>query len=236
MTQLDNTEREILTNINRAVQYNKNRPLTVTINGQYFSEVSGARKYTGSLSGDNEPYTDFIIQRRNAKGINIALKSVVFQESLQRLEIIVPGLRYKFINAVYRKIKQMGIETGQDVPNFFGKIDRRHTNMLIRGTYSVGGPVEFMYLDLPRTVKYEYDEDSNTLSLPGILQPIESYAKNMELYLNLRPLYADQKFDDEAERGGMKLIYGMSETRGESGNQIIVTQQADNNGIVVEIE
>ena len=235
MTQLNNVEREILTNINRAVQSNKNKPITVTISEQYFSQVTGARKYTGSLSGDNEPYTDFIIQRRNAKGINIALKSVVFQESLKRLEIIVPGLRFKFINAVYRKIKQMKLQTGQDVPNFYGKIDKRHTNMLIRGTYSVGGPVEYMYLELPKIIKYQYDEDSSTLSLPGILQPIDSYAKNIELYLNLRPLYADQKFDDEAERGGMKLIYGKSESRGESGNQIVVTQQAEN-GIVVEIE
>lgn len=236
MSELDNQEREILANINRAVQSNRNRPVTLIINGQYFSEVVGGRKYTGSLSGDNEPYTDFIIQRRNAKGINIALKSVVFQESLQRLEIIVPGLRYKFINAVYRKIKQMGIETGQDVPNFFGKIDRRHTNMLIRGTYSVGGPIEYMYTDLPRVIKYLYDDDSKTLVLPGIFQPIESYSKNMELYLNLLPLYSDQKFDDEAERGGMKLIYGKSESRGESGNQIIVTQQMSDNGIVVDIE
>lgn len=235
MTQLDNVEREILTNINRAVQSNKNKPIAVTISEQYFSEVTGARKYTGSLSGDNEPYTDFIIQRRNAKGINIALKSVVFQESLKRLEIIVPGLRFKFINAVYRKIKQMKLQTGEDVPNFYGKIDRRHTNMLIRGTYSVGGPVEYMYLELPKIIKYDFDKDSSTLSLPGILQPIDSYAKNMELYLNLRPLYADQKFDEDAERGGMKLIYGKSESRGESGNQIVVTQQAEN-GIVVEIE
>lgn len=235
MTQIYNVEREILTNINRAVQSNKNKPIAVTISEQYFSQVTGARKYTGSLSGDNEPYTDFIIQRRNAKGINIALKSVVFQESLKRLEIIVPGLRFKFINAVYRKIKQMKLQTGQDVPNFYGKIDKRHTNMLIRGTYSVGGPVEYMYLELPKIIKYDYDEDSSTLSLPGILQPIDSYAKNIELYLNLRPLYADQKFDEDAERGGMKLIYGKSESRGESGNQIVVTQQAEN-GIVVDIE
>ena len=53
MTQLDNVEREILTNINRAVQSNKNKPIAVTISEQYFSEVTGARKYTGSLSGDN---------------------------------------------------------------------------------------------------------------------------------------------------------------------------------------
>ena len=129
----------------------------------------------------------------------------------------------------------MKLQTGEDVPNFYGKIDRRHTNMLIRGTYSVGGPVEYMYLELPKIIKYDFDKDSSTLSLPGILQPIDSYAKNMELYLNLRPLYADQKFDEDAERGGMKLIYGKSESRGESGNQIVVTQQAEN-GIVVEIE
>lgn len=236
MTQLDNIEREILANINRAVQNNSNRPITILINGQYFSEVVGGKKYTGSLSGDNEPYTDFIIQRRNAKGINIALKSVVFQESMQRLEIIVPGLRFKFINAVYRKIKQMGIQTGQDVPNFFGKIDRRHTNMLIRGTYSVGGPIEYMYLDLPRIVKYQFDEDLQTLFLPGTLQPIENFAKNVDLYLNLRPLYTDQKYDEDAERGGMKLIYGKSETRGENGNRIVVTQQTSADAILVDIE
>ena len=235
MTQLDNTEREILTNINRAVQSSETRTTTLSISGQYFSEIVGARKYSGSLYGPNEPYTDFIIQHKNTKGINIALKSVVFNESLQRLEIIVPGLKFKFIRAAYNKIRQMNVQSGEDVPNIFGKIDRRHTDMLIRGTYSVGGPIDYMYTELPKSIKFNYDEDSNTLSLPGILQPIESYSKSMELYLNLRPLYADQKFDEDAERGGMKLIYGKSETRGDSGNRILVTQQADN-GIVVDIQ
>jgi hypothetical protein len=236
MAQLDNTEREILTSINKAVQTNKNRPVTITINGQYFSEVSGARKYSGSLYGANEPYTDFIIQRRNTKGINIALKSVVFNESIQRLEIIVPGLKYKFIRAAYNRIMQMNIEDGQDVPNIFGKIDKRHTEMLIKGTYSVGGPINYMYTDIPKNIKFNYDEDSSVLSLPGILSDINQYAKNIELYLNLIPLYPDQKFDSEAERGGMKLIYGKSESRGEDGNKIVVVQQPADNAIVVDIE
>jgi hypothetical protein len=34
----------------------------------------------------------------------------------------------------------------------------------------------------------------------------------------------------------MKLIYGKSETRGESGNRIVVTSETSNNGIIVEIE
>jgi hypothetical protein len=50
------------------------------------------------------------------------------------------------------------------------------------------------------------------------------------------PLYPDQKFDSEAERGGMKLIYGKSESRGEDGNKIVVVQQPADNAIVVDIE
>lgn len=236
MTQLDNTEREILQAINRAAQTSKTRTTTLNLSGQYFSEITGARKYSGSLYGPNEPYTDFIIQQRNAKGINIALKPVVFNESIQRLEIIVPGLRFKFIRAVFNKIRQMNVQAGEDVPNIYGKIDRRHTDMLIRGTYSVGGPIDYMYTDLPKNIKFNYDDEANVLTLPGILNNINSYSKNLELYLNLQPLYDDQKFDPDAERGGMKLIYGKSESRGESGNRIIVTSETSNNGIIVEIE
>jgi hypothetical protein len=235
MTQLDNTEREILQAINRAAQSSETRTTTLSISGQYFSEVTGARKYSGSLYGPNEPYTDFIIQHKNTKGINIALKSVVFNESLQRLEIILPGLKFKFIRAAYNKIRQMNVQAGEDVPNIFGKIDRRHTDMLIRGTYSVGGPIDYMYTDLPKNIKFNYDDESNVLTLPGTLNDINRYSKNFQLYMNLQPLYSDQKFDPEAERGGMKLIYGKSESRGESGNRILVTQQADN-GIVVDIQ
>jgi hypothetical protein len=236
MAQLDNTEREILTNIKRAVQTNKNKPITLTIDGQYFSEVSGARKYSGSLYGPNEPYTDFIIERRNTKGINIALKTVVFNESIQRLEIIVPGLKFKFIRAAFNKITQMKIEDGQEVPNIFGKIDRRHIEMLLKGTYSVGGPIDYMYLNIPNNVKFNYDEDMNTLVLPGSLNKIDQFVKDKDLYLRLLPLYSDQRFDSKSERGGIKLIYGKSETRGESGNRIIVTSETSNNGIIVEIE
>jgi len=236
MTQLDNTEREILQAINRAAQSSEKRITTLNINGQYFSEITGARKYSGSLYGPNEPYTDFIIQKRNAKGINIALKPVVFNESLQRLEIIVPGLRFKFIRAAFNKLRQMNLQKDQDVPNIYGKIDRRHTDMLIRGTYSVGGPIDYMYTDLPKNIKFNYDDEANVLTLPGILNSINSYSKNLELYLNLQPLYDDQKFDPDAERGGMKLIYGKSESRGESGNRIIITQETEKNSIVVDIE
>jgi hypothetical protein len=92
-----------------------------------------------------------------------------------------------------------------------------------------------MYTDLPKNIKFNYDDESNVLTLPGTLNDINRYSKNFQLYMNLQPLYSDQKFDPEEERGGMKLIYGKSESRGESGNRILVTQQADN-GIVVDIQ
>jgi hypothetical protein len=57
----------------------------------------------------------------------------------------------------------------------------------------------------------------------------------MELYLSLLPLHFDQKFDSNLERGGMKLIYGKSESRGESGNKIVVVQEPTGDGIVVDI-
>lgn len=238
MALLDEKEREIINIINRSARDSKNKTITLDINGMKINEITGANKYSGSLYGENEPYTDFIIRRRNTKGINIALKSVVFNESIQRLEIIVPGLKYKFIKAAYNKMIQINLETHQDVPNFFGRLNRNRIKQLIRGTYSVGGPIDYMYIDLPKTINMEFDVDTNLLLLPGILDNIDSYSSKINLYFNLRPLHLDQKFDSEIERGGMKLIYGRSPSRGESGNKIVVLQEQDltKDAIVVDIE
>ena len=105
---------------------NKNRPIALNISNNTLQNISGARKYTGVQSGENEVYTDFVIERRNTRGFNVAIKSAVFDESIERLDIIVPNLKIRFIKSVYRKLIQMRLEDGDDVPNMFGKIDDRN--------------------------------------------------------------------------------------------------------------
>ena len=85
MSQIDDLQTNIVNTINKKVQINKNRPIILSLGDYKFYQISGARKYSGSLYGPNKPYTDFIIQRRNTKGINIAFRSAVFNESIQRL-------------------------------------------------------------------------------------------------------------------------------------------------------
>lgn len=130
----------------------------------------------------------------------------------------------------------MGLKDGDNVPNVFGKIDERNKKKLVTGTYSVGGPIDFMYLDLPNTIIPNFDEDSGILTLPGKFVNMDEYTKDFDLYLNLQPTYDDQKFDTKIERGGVKLIYGKSESKGIADNTIVVTTKVADNGIVVNIE
>jgi len=236
MSQLDNIEREILRTISQAVVSNKNKPIQLKIQNEYFSDVTGARRYTGVQHGDNEVYTDFVIERRSARGYNVALKSAVMNESIERLDIIVPNLKTRFMKSVYKKLTEMNLEKDQDVPNMFGKIDERNKRKLVTGTYSVGGPIDFMYIELPRSIKSDFDEDSGLLVMPGKLVNMDEYSKSFELYLNLRPAYSDQKYDPDMQRGGIKMIYGKSRSKGVSDIEIVVTNSVDQNGILVNIE
>jgi hypothetical protein len=236
MANLDNTEREVIRAINRSVQMNKNRPIQLNIDSKQLSDITSARRFTGVQSGKNEVYTDLVFERKNTRGFNIAIKSAVFDESIERLDIIVPNLKIRFIKSVYKKLSQMGLKDGDNVPNVFGKIDERNKKKLVTGTYSVGGPIDFMYLDLPNTIMPNFDEDSGILTLPGKFVDMDEYSKDFDLYLNLQPAYTDQKFDSEIERGGVKFIYGKSESKGIADNTIVVTTKVADNGIVVNIE
>lgn len=236
MAEIDIIERTVLKYINQAVQINKNRPIIMNIGITSFNEITGARRYSGSFYKENKPYTDIIIEKRNTKGINLAFAPAVLQESMSRLEIVVPGLRYKFIKAINTRIEQMNLQEGDDVPNFFGRVDTRHTKKLIEGTYSVGGPVNYMYINIPKNIKFQFDEDSSLLYLPGELINIKDYSNESELFLNLLPLYYDQKYDPEAERGGYKLIYGTSPSHGIDGNKIVITKEIASNAVLVDIE
>lgn len=235
MSQLDDIEREVLTNINSAVQRSERKNISLYIGNKLITNVNGARRYTGVQHGQNKVYTDIVIEKRNTKGINISFENVVLNESIERLDIIVPNLKLKFINRVFRKLNEMKLEAEEDVPNIYGKMVGRNKKKLITGTYSVGGPIDYM-CEFSDRVRSEYDEDTNTLSLNGMLEDMDSYSNRYEIYLNLQPLYPDQKYDPEVERGGIKLIYGKSESRGVSGNKIVVTDTVEKNGIIVDIE
>ena len=215
---------------------NKNRPIQLNIDSKQLSDITSARRFTGVQSGKNEIYTDLVFERKNTRGFNIAIKSAVFDESIERLDVIVPNLKIRFIKSVYKKLSQMGLKDGDNVPNVFGKIDERNKKKLVTGTYSVGGPIDFMYLDLPNTIMPNFDEDSGILTLPGKFVNMDEYSKDFYLYLNLQPTYDDQKFDTKIERGGVKLIYGKSESKGIADNTIVVTTKVADNGIVVNIE
>ena len=157
-------------------------------------------------------------------------------ESIERLDIIVPNLKTRFMKSVYKKLTEMNLEKDQNVPNMFGKIDERNKKKLVTGTYSVGGPIDFMYVELPKTIRSDFDKDSGLLVMPGKLVAMDEYAKSFDLYLNLRPAYSDQKYDPDMQRGGIKMIYGKSQTKGISDIEIVVTNSVSENGILVNIE
>jgi hypothetical protein len=85
------------------------------------------------------------------------------------------------------------------------------------------------------SVTSTYDEKKNVLTLNGKLTESKEYAKTHQLYFRLRARREDQRFDPEAEQGGVPKIYGKSPSRGDSAGRIVVTDSVPSNAVMVSV-
>lgn len=228
--------------IKEAVRQNSNQPVNVRAGNTLIPGVIDAMKYTGRQESGSEPYTDVMLRcRGKSKQINIAMLSLKGERSpsitgggLRGLETIAPGIGTRFMKEALKKLLEMGLHEGAEVPNIYGEVDRIMKERLVIGTTAVGGPIDYMYIG-PMDVKADYDGDKNILTYNGNLVEAPVYAKTTQLYIRLRARRGDQRFDPKAQLGGVPRIYGKSPSRGDPGGRIVVTDTLPKDAIVVKV-
>jgi hypothetical protein len=224
--------------VKKAVQKNKNNPITVQAGKTKIDNVIGAKKYSGRQASGSEPYTDVILVRKNKKDVNLSLKGEAAPSlaggGLRGLEAILPGITAKFMKSVLKKLLAQGLKAGDKVPDTYGQIDELNKIKIVVGTAAMGGPIDYMYIG-PMTVKHEYDKDKNVLTLNGTFTDSKTFAKTHDLYFRLRARREDQRFDPDAESGGIPKIYGKSPSRGDSAGRIVVTDSVPKSAVIVKV-
>lgn len=219
-----------------AVRKNKNNPITISAGSVKIPNVDGANKYSGRQSSGSEPYTDIVVQCKNKKPVNLSLKGEAAPSlaggGLRGLEVIVPGIASRFMNAALEKLLEMGLKKGDKVPDVYGKIGPKTKEKIVVGTSAMGGPIDYMYIG-PMDVKSTFE--NGILTLNGTLTESKEYAKTHELYFRLRARREDQRFDPDAEQGGIPKIYGKSPSKGDSAGRIVVTDNVPKNAVIVTV-
>ena len=236
-------ENGVIQKIKSAVKANKNNPVTLKAGKTLLEGVIDAEKFTGRQLGGSEPYTDVVIyvMRKGKKvGINCSLKGESAPSlaggGLKGLELAVPGIARKFMNAAYKKLKDdKKLRMGDKVPDVFGKISGSDKLKIVIGNVQMGGPIDFMYIG-PMNVTGTYDPKKNLLPLNGNLIDATEYAKTHDLYFRLRARREDQRFDPDAkDKQGTPKIYGVSPSKGDSAGRIVVTDKVPSTGVIVNI-
>lgn len=231
-------EHGFVTAVNNAVKKNKKNPITVVAGDTTLTNIILASKYTGRQMSGSEPYTDVILKPKNSKQYNLSLKGEAAPSlaggGLRGLEAIVPGIAGRFMKAALKQLLAMGLKPGDKVPDVYGKISANNKKKIVIGTSAMGGPIDYMYIG-PMDVRSQYDNRNNVLYLNGSLIDSEYYAKSHNLYFRLRARREDQRFDPEAESGGIPKIYGKSPSHGDSAGRIVITDQIPNNALIVEV-
>jgi hypothetical protein len=232
-------EQGVIDAVNKAIKQNKNNPVTVIAGGVKITNVNHARKYPGRQASGSEPYTDVIFEKKNTKASNLSLKGEAAPSlaggGMRGLEAIVPGIAGRFMKAALDALLEQGLKAGDKVPDVYGKIGAKTKEKIVVGTQAMGGPIDYMYIG-PMTVTGPYDPKKNTVTLNGTLTEAVEYAKSHELYFRLRARREDQRFDPDAQQGGIPKIYGKSPSRGDSAGRIVVTDSVPSTAVIVSVK
>jgi hypothetical protein len=236
-------ESGVVKKINDAVKKNQKNPITLVAGDMKIPGVIKAEKYQGRQLTGSEPYTDVVIHVKKGRTVEVLNCSLKGESApslagggLRGLELAVPGIAKKFMNAAFKELTtKKKLKVGDKVPDTFGKISARDKLKIVIGNEKMGGPIDFMYIG-PMTVTGSYDEKKNILTLNGNLIPAEEFAKTHDLYFRLRARREDQRFDPSAkDSDGTPKIYGKSPSRGDSAGRIVVTDSVPSTGVIVRL-
>lgn len=171
--------------VNGAVRINEMSHIRVNIGDVTFDRVTRARRYNGRQFGSSKLYTDIILDN-NSKSIKISLKEDVISSvhmPKKAIDMMVPNLVDRFVNAVASKVLSMGLNENDDLPRIlYGKINRINKSRLIIGTQAMGGPIDYIYIG---SAKAQFNTKEDTLQFDGFLIDSKDYAENQEIYLRI---------------------------------------------------
>jgi hypothetical protein len=221
-------------------QIKKTGPVNVRAGSVIIKGVTGAKKYSGRQIGGSEPYTDVQLIA-GEKTYNLSLKGETAPSlaggGLKGLELAVPGIAKKFMQAAYKHLTaKLKLTTGDKIPDIYGQIEPNDKVKIVVGNAAMGGPIDYMYIG-PMTVASKYDILTNTLMLNGTLTEAKKYANSHDLYFRLRARREDQRFDKAAKDNfGVPKIYGKSPSRGDTAGRIVVTDKTPSQAEIVKIK
>jgi hypothetical protein len=231
-------ERVIIEAVNNAVRENQRNPINIVSGGVIIEGIKSSAKYSGGQSAVARPYTDIILSPKTATNIKVSLRDTstiaMYGEDQRTINILVPGIVNKFLKKVKENLDATGLKTGDAVPPIFGLVGPRDKMKLLIGTTVTGGPIDYMYVG-PPIIKAEYDKKTNRLSLNGSLVDPETYSKEINLYIGIRPGIDDQRYDSAATDQGMPKIYGKSPTRGFVDNRIFLTDSVPSTARIINL-
>lgn len=234
-------ENGIVKAIATAVKQNKGNPVTVVAGKTKIPGVVKAEKYGGRQEGGSEPYTDVVFTLHNKTTVNLSCKGKTAPSlaggGLTGLELAVPGIAKKFMNAAYNHlVKTLKLKTGDKVPDVYGKISQTDKIKIVVGNKKMGGPIDYMFVGI-MDVNAVYDKNKNELVFRDTeITPAKKYAQEHDLYFRLRARREDQRFDPESkDKDGSPKIYGKSPSRGDSAGRIVVQDKTPANAEIVTI-
>ena len=172
-------------------------------------DVNRAVPYYGGISSLLSPSTAIILEKRAGKRTNIGLRpqKVEGVDKRQALEVLIPSITRRFMNALHTKLMTMNLEEGDPVPNIYGQLNKREQVYIYIGRSATGGPVDYVYNGDGNAT---FDEDTNTLTVSGSLVDPREYSKTRTLYIKSEPLYKDQGWDPKHRKYGVPNVYGKS--------------------------
>lgn len=196
--------------VNKAVEMNAGKPITVNTKDSAVKGVVKAEKFQGRQVSGSEPYTD--VQLFTSKGIlNLSMKGPAAPSlaggGLRGIETVIPGLGARFYRAALDNHLKNGLKPGEKVPDTYAILNKNDKELLVIGNPSIGGPIDYMYIG-PMNVKSTFK--NGVLRVNGKLIPAARYAKEHELYFRLRARRGDQVFAPDRSKNGIPLIYSRS--------------------------
>jgi hypothetical protein len=233
-------ERGFIKSVNDAVKKNKGNPVTL-VAGDTITGVIKASKYTGRQATGSEPYTDVVLTIKKGNKtdtLNLSLKGesapTLAGGGLRGLELVVPGIGKKYMEAVYDYLTNTtGLNAGDKVPDVYGKITPAKKKKIVIGNAAMGGPIDYMYIG-PMDVKAPYDAKTNQVNFNGTLTDSVTFASTHDLYFRLRARREDQRFDPDAkDTTGTPKVYGKSPSKGDSAGRIVITDSVPNNALII---
>lgn len=223
-----NSEKQEWGLINTITQYTQKYPVTINSSKCTIEDVYGAVKHDKINGLGKEPMVD----------IQLHTKSVLFNVSakakrspnlggggLLGLLHMIPEVVTSFLYEAENWYLSNGFNTGdKQLPDLFSKVPIENIINIIKGTTTLGGPVDYMYVG-PSNVEHDYCQTSKSLKFNGEFIPVLDYVKEHTFFLRLRKRRRDVEFiPGLRDKNNLPLIFSKS-IKGEWGRRIMVTNE-----------